>query len=255
MSTLKIRHKQTDVADFQELLGQYGEAELQSPLRSTVPLLAFWRDPSIALTRLSGALGETLSNPVELLFEYQVPVRGGRGKASHTDLMVRTPTQAVAIEAKYTEPAYESVSAWRRKARGGRNRDAVLEGWLKSINATLGCNLTIENAKDSTYQLIHRTASACEWSAVTRIVAYQCFDCGSAAAEEYIGQMQDLKNLIGSQTNLRFVFLDCKLRRTKHYDDLVRQWPAQDRRLEPAVRRGLREGTLITVETCSATFA
>lgn len=249
----KIRYKRQTVGDFRDLLSHYPKTELQSPVRSTVPLLAFWRDPSVGLKQLSVALAEAFVDPVELLFEYQVPVKAGRGKASHTDVMVRTPTQLVAIEAKHTEPAYESVSAWRKKGNGD-NRNDVLKGWLASINATFGCKLTPENAKDSTYQLIHRTASACEGSVGTRIVAYQCFDCGPASRTKYVAQMADLKKLIGNQTNLRFAFLDCKLKRTQEYNDLVRQWPAEDMRLEPAVRRGLSEGTLLTVETCSATF-
>ena len=35
----------------------------------------------------------------------------GRGKPSYTDLMILAPGTAIAIEGKYTEPAYESVRA------------------------------------------------------------------------------------------------------------------------------------------------
>lgn len=251
---LKMRYKKSDVKDFEELLRQYPEAELRSPLRSTVPLLAYWRDPAIGLDRLSTSLGEAFSDPVELLFEHQVPVKAGTGKASHTDLMIRTPTQTVAIEAKYTEPGYESVSAWRKKSTGD-NRDKVLRGWLKLINDTLHSSLTVKNAEDSTYQLIHRTASACEGSAAVRIVAYQCFDCDSRERKQYLDQMRRLKGLIGNQTNLRFVFLECKLERTAQYENLLRRWRNKSKDLEPAVRKGLSEGKLLKIETCSTTVA
>jgi hypothetical protein len=254
VSQLTIRYKGRDIEDFEDLLGQYPEAELRSPFRSTVPLLAYWQNPKIGLERLGKILGESFSEPVELLFEHQVPVKEGRGKASHTDLMIRTRTQTVAIEAKYTEPGYETVSTWRNKSTGD-NRDKVLRGWLAIINETMHSLLTMENTEDCTYQLIHRTASACEGSAAVRIVAYQCFDCDSRKRNEYIAQIRGLKRLIGRQTRLRFVFLECKLHRTPRYENLLQQWRKKHKDLEPAVREGLRRGNLLRVETCSAIVA
>jgi hypothetical protein len=253
MPQIMMRYKKREVGDFQTLLNQYPEAELRSPLRSTVPLLAYWRNPLVGLEQLAEALGVRFSDPLELLFEHQVPVKGGVGKASHTDLMVRTPTQRIAIEAKYTEPAYESVSAWRKKARGD-NRDKVLEGWVKLINDALHTSLTLEDVEDSTYQLVHRTASACEGTAAVRAVVYQCFDCDPHERDGYLAQMRRLKRLIGEQTSLRFVLLECRIQATPQYDNLLERWRnKKERDLESEVRNGLREGNLLKFESCSTT--
>lgn len=254
MPQMMMRYKNREVGDFQALLDQYPEVELRSPLRSTVPLLAYWRNPGVGLEQLAQALGMRFSEPLELLFEHQVPVKAGVGKASHTDLMIRTPTERIAIEAKYTEPAYESVSAWRKKATG-ENRDKVLEGWFKLINDTLHTSLKAEDAEESTYQLIHRTASACEGTAAVRAVVYQVFDCDPRDRTAYLAQMQRLKRLIGEQTNLRFLLLDCRIQPTARYKDLLERWRKKDRHLESEVRNGLREGNLLQFESCSTTLA
>jgi hypothetical protein len=60
-------------------------------------------------------------------FEYQVPPNRGRGKASHSDLMIGWDRAAAAIEAKWTEPEYELVSEWLG-AKPTRNRKEVLSG-------------------------------------------------------------------------------------------------------------------------------
>lgn len=113
----------------------------------------------------------------QLSFEYHVPAQAGKGKASLTDLMISTGDDAIAIEAKYTEPHYESVSTWLSAERmrdetadvtGTSNRERVLHGWLSAINECVGGTLlTQANVGDCTYQLIHRTASVCAISAET----------------------------------------------------------------------------------------
>ena len=47
-------------------------------------------------------------------FEYPVPVNGGKGKASMTDLMILADNYAIAIEAKWTEckHKYEVIGDW-----------------------------------------------------------------------------------------------------------------------------------------------
>jgi hypothetical protein len=253
MPEIKLRYKKQDAADFSELLEKYPIAELRSPLRSTVPLLAFWRNPELGLDSLSNSLQIDFRDPIELLFEHQVSVRDGKGKASHTDLMVRTATQALAIEAKYTEPGYQSVSKWRDGSEGD-NRTKVLGGWLTLINGALGTQLTVDTVAECTYQLIHRTASACAEPADFRAVAYQCFDCDADHRNAYIAQLERLSALVGNKAKLQFVFLECVLERTADYEMLLRQWHNNARDLEPAVRKGLKEDTLLHMKSCTATM-
>jgi len=107
---LKIRKQ--PVADFSSLISSYTSKELASPKRSTVPLLAYWAQPEARFRELCPHLGLDPSGPLEFHFEFPVPVQRGTGKASFTDLMILSPTFAVAIEAKFTEPAYEIVEDW-----------------------------------------------------------------------------------------------------------------------------------------------
>src|SRR5207247_1327469 len=113
---VSLRYKNRDVVDYDALTEAYPDAEFRSPFRSTIPLLAFWRDAEAALSMLSKGLSLPRQERVELLFEHQVGVKAGRGKASHTDLMVRSERWAVAIEAKYTEPGYETAAQWLNKS-------------------------------------------------------------------------------------------------------------------------------------------
>ena len=108
---LRLREKL--VADFSSLVASYTSKELASPKRSTVPLLSYWGNPEGSRLRdLCANLGCNPSGSLEFHFEFPVPVQHGVGKPSFTDLMILSPTFAIAIEAKYTEPAYQTVMEW-----------------------------------------------------------------------------------------------------------------------------------------------
>ena len=72
-------------------------------------LLSLCYDLPSAVRFLSEAVGNEEPHDAELTFEYQVPVQGGKGTASHTDLMIITQNTGIAVEAKQTEPKYASV--------------------------------------------------------------------------------------------------------------------------------------------------
>jgi hypothetical protein len=221
-------------------------SELVSPTRSTVALLAAWRQPAIALAQLTNALGTQFDAPVALQFEHAVQVNQGRGKASFTDLMVSAPTHAIGIEAKFTEPVYDTVAAWlERGARNGpeaipeemrrsfENRRRVLQGWLDLICRATGTSITIEQVKECTYQLIHRTASVCHQTGRASLtVAYQCFYEAdrSVPHEEYRRQLAKLKSIIGPQSGLQFVLILCPMQVTPRFQEL-----RDRRRLDPRV--------------------
>ncbi len=115
------------VDNYLALLNGVPENELDSPRRSVVPLVDFWRTPEKRVHELGELIGLPLHPPAKLVFEYAVEVQSGRGKASFTDLMILTGDTAVAIEAKYTEPEYENVRAWLRDPVED-NRTKVLNG-------------------------------------------------------------------------------------------------------------------------------
>ena len=97
---------------FEELVKGVGPDAVASPRRSTVPLVDYWRDPELRLGALWDQLHVRQSGDTDMHFEHEVPVQLGRGKSSFTDLMIFTDSVAVAIEAKFTEPRYESVATW-----------------------------------------------------------------------------------------------------------------------------------------------
>lgn len=239
------------VVDFADLLRAYGDAELDAPTRSTVPLLAWWRSADDALSALATAVGRPVSQPVSLAFEYPVPVQGdGQGAASQTDLLVSTPTQAIAIEAKSTEPAYQTVDAWLGGRGEDSNRGRVLRGWLGVIREAAGVALTPADVADVTYQLIHRTASACHVRAEWRAVVYQGFGLRTPEREAYVEQIRRLYALLGRPPQLRFFVFDCPIHPTAAYADLRTRWAAGERHLAGAVRDGLVRGALLEHGPC-----
>src|SRR5687768_13015399 len=116
------------------------DSEFESGSRSTLPLLEYWREPQGALAIFRGKLGLTLQN-ASLKFEHQTRVRHGRGKASHTDLLIDATDAAVAVEAKYNEPPYETVAEWSG-ATPTENRQKVLSGWLRCIADKAGVEVS-----------------------------------------------------------------------------------------------------------------
>ncbi|MGH9641049.1 MAG: DUF6946 family protein [Terriglobales bacterium] len=143
-------------------------------MRSTVPLLQFWHWPEKRIIALMHAIGAPEASAVELAFEYPTAVREGRGKHSFTDLMGITDAAAVAIEAKYTEPQYESVASWLGP-QPSENRRNVLRGWLEMVDKIVGRWVSPETVSGIPYQVIHRTASVCCVDRPIRSVVYQVF--------------------------------------------------------------------------------
>jgi hypothetical protein len=104
---------------------------------------------------------------------------------------------AVAIEAKFTEPRYESVETWLAAARN-TNRGEVLDGWIRAIEAGTETAVDREVVRELPYQLIHRTASLCCVSRRKRVVVYQVF--GHSPGPYYT---DDLRRLASAMTAFR----------------------------------------------------
>lgn len=133
-----LYYQQHFAPDTNALINRYETGEFQSPFRSTIPLLALIKDSGSALESLLDTLGVSLSP--KFVFEHQVETRGGRGKPSHTDLMITSSDRAWPVEAKWTEPRYPTVAEWIAESerastpeearRKRKNRAAVANGWL-----------------------------------------------------------------------------------------------------------------------------
>lgn len=205
-----------------------GPDAVASPKRSTVPLVDYWRVPEQRLRDLWERLGVPRPDHVEMHFEHAVPVQRGRGKSSYTDLMILAEDVAVAIEAKFTEPRYESVGTWLGRAPTQNRRD-VVEGWLCAIEAVAETPIRRDAVTNLPYQLIHRTASVCCVSRRKRLVVYQVF--GDAPAAYYADDLGRLGSVIGVRDRITFLVLGCAFRSTEAYAQLEARWDAGERDL------------------------
>lgn len=235
-----LRYKSKTIPTFEALVDK--PFDLKSPCRSTVPLLAYWSDFNARLVEFGNAINLPISKDALLNFEYTISPTQRRGKASHTDLMILDRSSAIAIEAKYTEPEYESVLDWLGNPVT-KNRMLVLEGWLKSISKAIGCELTADNVQDFAYQLIHRTASACHAGVEHRAVVYHCFDPVEPLRQYHYDQLQSLAALVAAPEKLSFYLYITTLSKTVEYAQLQADWlrhtPKPD--LSAAVRKLLKE--------------
>lgn len=149
----------------------------------------------------------------------------------------------VAIEAKFTEPKYETVAQWLVKGKDIENRKKVLKGWLDLLSP----ELKETDVAELPYQLIHRAASTCHPDAESRHLVYQVFDLGSAKRKMYLSDLQKLRNLLDPD-RMSIHLVECNIQRTPLQEYLERRWNEGERNLHQHVRSGLKNGDLMDVE-------
>lgn len=231
---------------YSQLIDAIPSGALQSPLRSTVPLLDYFRTPKQRLSELGTSVGLVLDDTSELSFERAVPVQKGRGKASYTDLMIETNDAAVAVEAKFSEPVYQSVERWLGRP-APQNRSDVLAGWVDLIRRTTKCSgIEADTFSTLPYQLVHRTASVCHASRRSRCVSYLLF--GGRHAKEYTGHLMELSQILGSGSGIQFIALECGLNKLPPFIELEERWKRGERKLGDAVKSALKSGPLFRFE-------
>jgi hypothetical protein len=242
MTTLRRTVYGREVYSFEDLVKRLGSDAVASPKRSTVPLVDYWRVPEQRLREFWEQLRVRQPGDTEMHFEHEVPVQRGRGKSSFTDLMIFADDIAVAIEAKFTEPRYESVATWL----GGtptKNRVDVLEGWLCAIEAAVETSISRNAIREIPYQLIHRTASVCCVGRRERLVVYQVF--GDSPADYYAEDLGRFAAAIGAPDRIAFVVLGCSCRSTDTYARLEARWDSGKRDLGDDVSEALLGGALL----------
>jgi hypothetical protein len=242
MTTIRRTVHGREVYSFQELVKGIGPDAVASPRRSTVPLVDYWRDPELRLRHLWNQLQVRQPGDTDMHFEHDVPVQRGRGKPSYTDLMIFADDVAVAIEAKFTEPRYESVATWLGGAPT-TNRVDVLEGWLCAIEAAAEASIQRDAVRELPYQLIHRTASVCCVGRRRRLVVYQVF--GDSPAAYYAEDLGRFAAAIAAPERISFVVLGCPCRSTATYARLEGRWDAGERDLGDDVLAAMLAGPLL----------
>ena len=219
---MNLYYNQDPIATLDAALPQYPADELASPTRSTVALLSWLKHEPLGLQSLL----RDVVIPVDCSqnLEYQVKPLSGRGKASHTDVMLIARPSALAIEAKWTEPRYEPVGQWVLKGIDCQNRKLVLSGWLGLLQKHASRRLRVEDFSDAVYQMVHRAASACAAGDQARL-AYLVFEPsprpGAAGADTIRADLEHLRELLGHANTLPMYLVEVPLSPTPAFAALA----------------------------------
>ncbi len=243
---IDFRHSGGPVASVKALVYKFPTDEFDSPERSTVPNLAFWMDTEHRVTELCSQLHMIAPSECTVEFEYQVAPPAGKGKESHTDVMLWWGTTCFGIEAKYTEPPYEVVSHWLKDGSNLENRLKVLGGWCDLIAKTTGKQCLPESLGEETYQMIHRIASACSRPEKQKHVVYQVFDPQTEKVGYYRQELAKLKAVFATGTTIGLHIAKVPLRSLDIHKVLVKNWNKDRTQCSADVIAGLVAGTLVS---------
>jgi hypothetical protein len=212
---MKLLFDKEPVDSIGELLLRYKPGEFESPTRSTVPLLSLAKHDQRMWNRIAEIVG--IPDAIEAHFEFTVdPVRG-TGNPSHTDVMLMDGCSAVAIEAKWTEPPYDTVGIWLASGSNLKNRQAVCEGWLSLIQPHSSSALHLASFEAVTYQMVHRAASACGLSRKPALAYLQFSPLPSGGRPEIAklqSQLSRLSALLGFPSNFPFSLVEVETKPT-----------------------------------------
>jgi hypothetical protein len=210
---MKIKYVRSGkpLSSLRDIINTFAVDEFDSPVRSTVPSLCFWTDAATRVSALAAQLGLPTPVACALEFEFQVAPPRGRGKASHTDVMLTFPDVCIGIEAKFREPLYESVAEWLTGGKSPKNRRDVLAGWLELIASRTGEAITPERVGTIPYQMIHRLASVCAQPQTTRFLVYQMFKYRLASGAPVHSDTRDYRDQLGELLTQLHANLACRM--------------------------------------------
>ena len=219
---MNLHYDRTLYSTIAAVIPMYGGSEFQSPTRSTVPLLSWLKHEQPMLSSLLRDFG--MPADCNLHLEYEVKPQKGRGMASHTDLMVISGECSLAIEAKWTEPRYKTVSNWLGQGTNPQNRYAVLTGWLGLLQKHAQRTPNVGDFSDAVYQMVHRAASACAAGGNTKL-AYLVFkpspDPRTADMHVIRDDLTHLWNLLGNPKGFSFYLVEVQLSPTAAFDAIA----------------------------------
>ena len=244
---IRIQLEGVPLESVEALVAGLPDDALASPWRSTVPLIEYWRQQS-SLEALWKSLDVPAPSSAVLAFEHPTPVRAGTGKASFTDLMIISDSLAVAVEAKFTEPRYETVAEWLGPAPTD-NRVKVLRGWLQYIHEATGRELSFDEVRRLPYQVVHRTASVCAIARPARAVVYQVYS--TPIPGYYEQDLGELFDLLAPAGKLSGWVHGCTVAPSPEYRALMEQWEQGKRALQAEVRDLLSTGRAMSVASAS----
>jgi hypothetical protein len=228
------------VSNLDAVLPLYKASELGSPTRSTVPLFSLLKHGN---GLWNSVVNELITPCINLKghLEFTVNPQDGKGTPSHTDLMLTNGINAVAFEAKWTEPRYETVREWL----DSENRRRVVAGWLSLIRPNVGRTLSVEEVGDTVYQMVHRAASACSVTGIPTM-AYSQFaplPMGCKQEPTLMRDLIDFHSLLGTPETLRFYRVEVLLAPTNAFEATM-TLPKSSASTAESVKSALRDGPL-----------
>lgn len=194
-----------------EVLSELSKTRVNSWRTSSIPLAEFWQPANLG--RIGRLLYKYLPdfNPVCALKFFEFPTDalsdGERiGRPSMTDIMILEAGVQIAVEGKMTEYvrfADKTVREWLNEGVGAADillRHRILKAWLCYIHNADCTGLEgfadfKSNCMDTSYQFLHRTASACNKAGLKGgtipVLLYQLFYDANDA--EHIQKMEEFK--------------------------------------------------------------
>jgi hypothetical protein len=257
---MKIRFGKAmaDVASIQALPGYYSDHDLAKPTRSTVPLLCYCM-PDL---RRIGSLVDQLRGrckDFDLFFEFPTPSINTKAKSSFTDLGIAlVPRGGIAIEAKWTEPAYATIQKWIAAGEYPDSRKKVVDHWLCIMGPYLKKPLSVGDLPLDTiiYQMLHRTASACNLAnsgGPVRVV-YQVFETEGAEHPDYGAAIRTFMDAVVPGPSLWFFVHKVVMKPTPQFAKLQKRCAGQsDADSAAAIRKAIVEEELFTFVSESLT--
>lgn len=232
------------IKDISDALSLYPKREFYSPTRSTVPLLSLLKDANRVFEKVLHELKMNVYSDLHL--EYTVKSPMGKGKASHTDLMVRETRRTLAIEAKWTEPRHETVAKWGKRGKSPENKERVLKGWLQLIQPHASRKLDLDDFSGIIYQMVHRAASACYESEKPNL-AYLHFvpdpSGKGATATQYESDLELLRELMGKPNEFGIYLIEVNIKQTPAFEK-IKDLPKSTAETATVVRNAFENGPL-----------
>lgn len=244
MDSQQLYYDKKPIKGINESLLLFPEKEFCSPTRSTLPLLSLLKDETRMLNKVLSESHLNIASDLHLEYKVNPPI--GKGKASYTDLMVRQQGDTLAIEAKWTEPRYDTIAEWRKKGERPKNKEKVLRGWLDLIQPHTLRVLDINDFSAAVYQMVHRAASAC-FNSEQPHLAYLHFTPDpsgkGATSEQYQSDLEHLRLLLGNPSNFQFCMVDLEIRPTDAFER-IKDLPKGTVETATAVRNAFENGPL-----------
>ena len=218
---MRLFFNQKPVALVDGALDLYKCSEFASATRSTVPLISLLKHGSEVWANITAELSaEDRSGEMHLEFTVKSPQ--GRGKASHTDVMLIQGNRAMAFEAKWTEPQYDQVSKWLVGGGDPENRRLVMSGWLSLLQPHSTQKLRVEDFGAATYQMVHRAASACYKGHVPTLAYVQFCPLANGCHPDMIlmNDLSHLHGLLGAPDEFPFWLVEVVAKPTEAFEEI-----------------------------------